>query len=151
MPCHGFFATITNDLLYKQTLPYWQRSIYTDAIREARGKGRAGVARNACPRGSRGWAIARRPARSGGSSDQFPKTSGGILQTPLTPSLFASDEEKVAEGQVRGLPVNPLVVIGKWYQATAGTIAHVSTGTSSQPSMFWFTRTNTLVPTARLP
>jgi hypothetical protein len=88
--------------------------------------------------------MARRPARPGGNSDQFPRTSGGMLQTPLTPSLSPSDGER--DG-VRG----PLVVIGKWYQAAAGTIAHVSTGTSSQPSMFWFTRTNTLVPTAGLP
>ena len=74
-----------------------------------------------------------------------------MLLTTLTPSLSPSDGERLAEGRVRGLPGNPLVVIGKWYQAAAGTIAHVSTGTSSQPSMFWFTRTNTLVPTARLP
>jgi hypothetical protein len=36
-------------------------------------------------------------------------------------------------------------------QVPAGTMAEVSTGTSSQPSMFWFTRTNTLVPRAGLP
>ena len=32
-----------------------------------------------------------------------------------------------------------------------GTMPDTSTGTSSQPSMFWFTRTNTLVPAAGLP
>ena len=39
-----------------------------------------------------------------------------MLQTPLTPSLSPSDGERVAEGRVRGLPANPLIVIGKWYQ-----------------------------------
>jgi hypothetical protein len=38
-----------------------------------------------------------------------------MLQMPLTPSLSPSDGKRVFEGQVRGLPVNPLLVIGKWY------------------------------------
>src|ERR1035441_8051015 len=51
---------------------------------------------------------------------QFPARNGGMHQTPLTPSLSPSDGEW-AEGRVRGLPANPLIVIGKWYETpTAG-------------------------------
>src|ERR1039457_3570930 len=82
----------------------------------------AGAARTPGPRESRGGAVARRPARPSGNSDQFPKTRGGMLLTTLTPSLSPSDGERLAEGRVRGLPGNPLVVIGKLYQAAAGTI-----------------------------
>src|ERR1017187_4907894 len=54
-------------------------------------------------------------------SDQFPIINGRMHQTPLTPSLSPSDGERVAEGRVRGLPANPLIVIGKWYETpTAG-------------------------------
>jgi hypothetical protein len=38
-----------------------------------------------------------------------------MLQMPLTLSLSPSDGERVFKGQVRGLPVNPMFVIGKWY------------------------------------
>src|ERR1017187_7887205 len=39
-----------------------------------------------------------------------------MLQTPLTLSLPPSDGERGAEGRVRGLPANPIIVIGKWYK-----------------------------------
>src|ERR1035437_364652 len=32
MPCHVFLATSSNCLLYKQTLPFWQRSIHCHVI-----------------------------------------------------------------------------------------------------------------------
>ena len=60
---------------------------------------------------------------------------------PGTPARVAAGAGQLLDG-----PRAPAVT-----QAAAGTIAHVSTGMSSQPSMFWFTRTNTFVPTARLP
>ena len=46
-------------------------------------KERAGARKNACPRGSRGWAIAQRPARPGGRSglsrDDGPEGRGQAL------------------------------------------------------------------------
>src|ERR1035441_1083748 len=53
---------------------------------------------------------------------QFPKRSGGILDTPLTPSISPSDGERVAEGRVQGMPANPLIVIGKWHYSAGSTV-----------------------------
>src|ERR1017187_6896099 len=50
----------------------------------------------------------------GEALNQVAKRSGGIVQTPLTPSLSPSDGERVAEGRVRGLSANTPSVIGNW-------------------------------------
>ena len=75
-----------------------------------------------------------------------PNAVGGWVQKAgrrykRTPARVAAGAGQLLDG-----PRAPAVA-----QASAGTMAEVSTGTSSQPSMFWFTRTNTLVPTAGLP
>src|ERR1035441_5465928 len=53
---------------------------------------------------------------------QFPKRSGGILDTPLTPSLSPSKGERGAEGRRRGMPANPLIVIGKGHYSVGSTV-----------------------------
>jgi hypothetical protein len=61
----------------------------------------------------------------GEALNQVAKRSGGIVQTPLTPSLSPSDGERVAEGRVRGLSANTPIIIGNWYY-TRSSPRHLS-------------------------